>query len=119
MAGSRSSLAWVVGRSRWSEADARTVLDALAASGSSVSSFAARYGIQAQRINMWRRNLAAKRETAATEFVEVDPRGIGAVRDATRYELLLADGDALRVEGVVDIDTVRALIELLRASRPC
>ena len=44
---------------RWIRSDARAALAALAASGLSASGFAAREGLEVQRLRVWSRKLAA------------------------------------------------------------
>ena len=104
---------------RWTDEDARVVLDALEASGLPVKTFALRHGIQAQRVFLWRRKLRDKCAlgTKPVEFVEVDarPRAVSG----RRYEVVLPDGTALRVENGVDVGEVRALVEILRETSSC
>ena len=121
MVRSPASLDQIVARSRWTHEDARVVLAALAGSGLSVGAFAARYRVQAQRLAAWRRKLAAPpaRTAPATPlaFVEVAPRT--SAPPASRYEVVLAAGDVLRIEGAIDAAAVRTLLALLRAGPAC
>jgi hypothetical protein len=104
---------------RWSDEDARIVIDALNASGQSVASFAASWGFQAQRVFAWRRKLHENRAVAVrpVEFVEIDAHA--RPPSGRRYELILPGGGALRVEGGVDAGEVRTLVEILRESSSC
>lgn len=123
MARSPASLDQIVTRSRWTHDDARVVLAALAGSGLSVGAFAARYHVQAQRLAAWRRKLVAPPTQTAPDaplaFVEVAPRASAPPALATRYELVLAAGDVLRIEGAIDAGAVRTLLALLRAGPAC
>jgi len=110
-------------RARWTQAEGRAAIDALDTSGLTLAAFAARHSIQAQRLFAWRRKFAAEpaalTRAVPPAFVEFprqrEPRPIAA----TRYELVLAEGASLRVEGPVDATTVRALLALLREAHAC
>jgi transposase-like protein len=113
------SLEQIARSRRWTEEDARVVIDALSASGLSVASFATAHGVQAQRVHAWRRKLdgAQSIEKRAPAFVEVDAKSRSV--HSARYELALPDGSALRVEGEIAPDEVRTLFEILRAASSC
>jgi transposase-like protein len=104
---------------RWTAAQAREVLAALASSGLGVAAFAARHGVQAQRIYLWRRKLGTTDKELAPRpmFVEVAPCAPAGA--ATRYEITTAHGEALRIEGPIDTQSVRALVAILREGRAC
>ena len=53
---------------RWTEKDARVVLEAVARSGASVSAFAREHGMSAPRIFWWRRKLEEGQMAAAAEI---------------------------------------------------
>ena len=96
------------------------MLEALGASGLSTPAFAARYGVQAQRLYLWRRKLAASGGAAtAVTFVEVVGGGDRPARAPARYALVLAGGECLRIEGAIDAGAVRTLLALLAGSRAC
>jgi transposase-like protein len=98
-------------RPRWSEADAREVIEALARSGKPVSVFAAEHGLDPQRVYLWRRRLGASAER--TTFQELVVRASTA---KAPFEVTLASGTAIRVPCVFDgEDLVRLLDALVRA----
>lgn len=113
---------------RWSSEQARSVLAALAASGLSVAQFAREHDLDPQRLFAWRRKLAASApaptpSAASVHFVELAP-GLPSTTatpaPAARYEVQLSNGERLRVEGAFEVDSVRALLALLReGARPC
>lgn len=122
MARSPVSLARIVARLRWTPDDARVVLAALDASGLAVGAFAARHHVQAQRLFAWRRTLAARdgvSPSAPLTFVEVASHATVGASTPSRYEIVLATGDVLRIEGAVDADAIRTLLDVLRAGRAC
>ncbi len=108
---------------RWTQKDAQLVLAALEASGLSLSVFAARHKVQAQRIALWRQKLKVLGETtrpsAPVSFVKVGPRPAALPTCPYRYELHLAGGDTLCIEGAVDAGAIRTLLALLRAGPAC
>jgi transposase-like protein len=120
MARSRDSVEEVMGRLRWTAEDARRVLAAVDASGSSPAAFAAQHGVQVQRLQAWRRKLA--RDTPAKpalSFVEMASSPVGVSGARSRYEVVLTTGEVLRIEGPIEPDVVRTLLALLRAPAPC
>lgn len=101
-----------VARERWTAAEAGAALKELAASGLSVSAFALREGIDAQRIYRWRQRLVS---TAAPPpaFVEVTRR------TAQPIEIVLRSGRVLRVSESVDGVALRRLVDVLEDERAC
>jgi hypothetical protein len=107
-------------RRRWTEKEARAALTALSASRLSTRAFAAREGIDIQRLYSWRRKLEAtpSRETVAPPeapaFVELRPAA------PERIEVVLRCGVILRVSESIDGTAVRRLVDALEPSRsPC
>lgn len=100
-------------RSRWTVADARAALEALAASGLAPSEFAMREQLDIQRIYRWRRRLSASAATALPAFVELRPRG------AEPIEVVLRSGRVLRVSEAVDAAALGRLVEVLDPQSPC
>jgi len=95
---------------RWTESEGRAALAALASSGLSQNAFAAREGLDPQRLRLWRRKLG---ETPVlSRFVEVRPRAIGHV------EVVLRSGLVLRVAESIEPSTLRGLVDALDGS-PC
>ena len=123
MARTQTSLDRITRKPRWTQADGRRVLSALEASGESVSAFAMRHGVQAQRIHLWIRNARGstggdERALAPVQFVEV-ATPIKMHATPARYELALPSGAALRFDGTVDAGAVRTLLTLLGRATRC
>jgi len=93
-------------RRRWSESDAHEVLHALEASGLLVTDFAAREGIDPQRLYGWRRRLT---RTRAPEFVELRSG------PAARMEIELSSGRVVRIPESFDPDALRRLLDVLES----
>jgi hypothetical protein len=107
-------------RPRWTQADARLVLDAVAASGLSRAEFARTYDVDYQRLNTWRHRLAATSPPAPpVGFVQVVTPTASSSPSSARYEIQLASGEVLRVDGAVDVAMVRTLLDVVRAGRAC
>lgn len=101
MARSRS----VLTRKRWSEEDARKAIGALEESGQPVSVFAARHGLDTQRLYLWRRRLRQSRPA----FIEVKPTAPRCI------EVELGSGRVLRVPEHFDAASLRELLEVLES----
>lgn len=89
-------------RRRWTAAEAREALSALERSGLSLAAFAAREGLDDQRLRLWRKRIAVK-----PAFVEL------AVREPERVEIGLRSGRTLRVATTIDRATLATLVEVL------
>lgn len=100
-------------RARWTVADARRTLKELDASRMSVSEFAEREGLDAQRLHRWRRRFAAEGTPGEIEatpaLIELRP-----LRRAEPIEIALASGITLRVAETVDPSALARLIAELR-----
>jgi len=106
---------------RWSAADARLILDALASSRLAITEFAREYGVDPQRLYVWRRRLAAREQTATEtpiEFIKLQPMPPSHLA-TTRYEMLLPGGETLRIEGSVVAADLTILLAVLRGSGSC
>lgn len=101
MARSRSVLA----RRRWSEEDARKAIAALEESRQPVSTFAARHGLDPQRLYLWRRRLRQE----PPSFIEVKPAS------ERRVEIELRCGRVLRVPEHFDATSLRDMLDVLEA----
>ena len=113
-------IARTLARPRWTAADARRVLAAVAHLGLSNAEFARHYDVDYQRLNAWRRRLAAAPDPdAPVTFVEVAAPTAPAPGPPARYELQLATGEVLRIEGAVEAASVGVLLTLLRGGRAC
>ncbi|MCB9583741.1 MAG: transposase [Polyangiaceae bacterium] len=101
-------------RRRWSDADARVVLAALEASGLSVNAFAAREGLDPQRLYYWRKRLDGDSALAVSPtFVEVPRHGPEPV------EIALRSGRSLRVRESIDVATLRRFVAVLEEDAAC
>ena len=109
---------------RWTEDEARCVLDDLAASGLTCAEFARVHNVSAQRLYLWQRRFAAtlcapaRDATPPVGFVEVhDPAPVTAV--ASRIDLVWPTGPTVRLEGRVDEDALRTVLRVVRERGPC
>src|SRR5690606_6632005 len=99
-------------RQRWTPEEASVVLAKQTASGLSVQQFAAREGLDAERLYRWRRRL----ETApgpGPAFVEVQPSR------RPRIEIVLPSGHVLFVPDSVDEGALGRLLGVLERSEEC
>jgi len=103
---------------RWRAADARQVLAAQAASGLSMRAFAAREGLKIERLERWRRDLAAVVESAAAQpaFVEMRRRKRRAVEPVM---IVLRSGRMVRVAESIDSDALKRIIDALEDPAGC
>jgi len=100
---------------RWTENDGRTVLAAQDASGLSVPAFAAREGLDPQRLYFWRRRLGNSAEPSeAPTFIEVRP---AAARELV--EIALRSGHVIRVAESIDAGVLRRLVDALEDGGAC
>ena len=94
---------------RWTEQDAAAALAALRQSSLSVAVFAAREGIDAQRLYVWRRRLEPR-----AGFVELTPPTALDLRDTPRgFEVALRCGHVVRLSERFDADALRRLVDVL------
>lgn len=103
-------------KKRWTEADARSVLDALERSGLSAQAFASRAGLELQRLQRWRRRLDATEAVGEGEqptFVEVRRASAAVV------EVVLGGGRVLRVAESIDPAVLRRLARALEEGSRC
>lgn len=106
--------------SRWTESDARVVLDAATHLGFSAAEFAGRHRIDERRLLMWERRLAPATSTRPPlTFVEVAAPVEVTANAGARYEIQLTTGEILRIEGPVDAERVETLLTVLRRVRTC
>ena len=100
---------------RWTQDVAHAVLAAHAASGLSVAAFAAREGLDPQRMYSWRRRLGRPRDaTSATAFIEIRP---SAKREVV--EVVLHCGRVVRVTESIDPSVLRRLVDALEVGPSC
>jgi transposase-like protein len=101
---------------RWTPADARRVLDALASSGLTATQFAQLEGIDPDRLRKWRRRLKTAplaRRAEQPRFVEVRHPASALV------EIVLRSGRVLRVTESIEPSCLRRLMEVLEQERSC
>jgi transposase-like protein len=94
-------------RRRWRAKEARAILKHLDASGLSVGEFAARYGLETQRLYRWRAQLASPGPAAAPRFVEIE-RSPGVA-----IEVVLRSGHVVRVRDGFGEDALRRVVAVL------
>jgi transposase-like protein len=98
---------------RWTEEDATAALAALRQSGLSVALFAAREGLVAQRLYVWRRRLEP-----SSDFVELTPpTAIELGHTHHVFEVALRSGHVVRLSERFDEEALRRLVDVL--DRPC
>ncbi len=99
--------------SPWTRVDAAAALAALDASGLSTYAFAAREGLDADRLYRWRLRLHGARRRRPARFVEITPAATAPI------EVLLRSGLALRVPENFDESTLRRLVSVLGKRDEC
>ena len=102
---------------RWTVADARSALGALAESGEPVTQFAARHGVGAHRLYEWRRRLSTIAPRPA--FVEVERGAMAPPAGSGTIEVVLTTGDLLRVRAPVDVTALERVVGVLRRVTAC
>ncbi len=105
-------------RSRWTEQDARRVLDALERSGKSVREFAEAHGLDPQRLWSWRRRVAGGDATTFRELI-VRPSAAAPVEEGAPFEIRLSSGVVIRVPAGFDGDALARLLAVLAQAHPC
>ena len=100
-------------RQRWTPEKASAVLAKHGASGLSIQEFAAREGLDPERLYRWRRQLGAAALQAPTAFVELRP----SVQ--SRIELVLRSGHVLFISESMDVGALRRLVDALDRDGEC
>jgi hypothetical protein len=96
-------------RRRWNAKAAGAILRSLEGSGLSVLEFAARHGLNPQRLYRWRGQLATEPPVTAHPFVEIK-RASGE-----EIEVVLRSGHVVRVKDGFGEDTLRRVVAVLEA----
>jgi transposase-like protein len=108
-------------RPRWNADEAREVIAALDRSGQPVSVFAAEYGLDPQRVYLWRRRLGAS--AAHTTFRELVVQPSHTQREsrdvAAAFEIVFAAGQVLRVPASFEAAALTRLLEVLAQAGVC
>ena len=109
-----------VNRRRWGVAEARAALAAMEASGLSADAFAAREGLQVQRLRRWRERLGRKAagKAGVAAFVELGQHA-AATAAANRIEIMLRSGRTLRAAETIDPVALRRLVDVLEHDAGC
>jgi hypothetical protein len=94
----------------------RARLEALEASGLTARAFAIREGLNVGGLCAWRRKLRGDVATPATSFTPVVVRD-EAPRRRDGFELVIADGLALRIPSDFDEATLSRIVRALGAAR--
>lgn len=107
-------------RRRWTEQDARFVLDALARSGKPLRVFAEEHGLDPQRVYQWRRRVAGGDSTTFRELI-VGRSSASSARDGNEspFEIVLASGVVIRVPASFDAASLARLLDVLVQARAC
>ena len=105
---------------RWGVAEARAALAAMEASGLSAAAFAAREGLQVQRLRRWRERLGSKAAAKAgmAAFVELEQHA-AATAASNRIEVALRSGRTLRAADTIDPIVLRRLVDVLEHDAGC
>lgn len=104
-------------RSRWTEREARSVLEAQRASGLSIQKFAERERLVAERLYRWHRRMnrgPAAKPTVAPVFVELTPPP-----GREQLEVVLVGGRVLRFSALVDPSILPRIADALETAKGC
>ena len=105
-------------RRRWTEQDARFVLDALERSGKSLRVFAEEHGLDPQRLYVWRRRVDNGDGTTFRELI-VRPSFSAHAADGGSFEIVLASGVMVRVPSSFDASALARQLKVLTQARAC
>ena len=110
-------------RRRWRAPEARAALDALAASGLSVSAFAEQEGLDEERLYRWQRRFARERKAEPRAVTPAATPAIVELRAATSpsprrgetalVQIVLVSGVVLRVAETIDPARLARLVAAL------
>jgi transposase-like protein len=109
----------VLSRPRWTREDAREVIAALERSGKSVSTFAADYGLDPQRVYLWRRRLGGAELTTFQEVVVRPAPSPQLASPGAPFEVALMSGHIVRVPPSFDAAALSRLLDVLSQARSC
>ena len=119
MGRSGSRVSQIASQRRWSEDEARVVLEAAQSSGLGLAAFATSVGLDAQRLYRWRRALR-DREPAPPQFAEVVVRPATPTPRSAPLELTAPSGHVVRLPCDFDERTLRrVLVVLCEFERSC
>lgn len=102
---------------RWSEAEARQVLEAWRTSGLSLAAWCRREGVGYERVGRWRRQLEAalRRRRKAPVLLPVEVVECEPVQEPRDFELELPRGLRLRIPVQFDEASLAALLRVVEA----
>ena len=116
----RSSSTYLA-RRRWTVDDAKEALAAQEQSGLTMRAFATREGLDTQRLERWRRRLAAPafEEVARPEVAAATHSEVVATAQRERFEIVLREGRIVRVPELFDANALLRLLEVADQVRSC
>lgn len=100
-------------RRRWNADEAREILAAIAASGTTVEAYAARHGLRPGRLYLWQRRFGVA-DVDRVDFHEVKRRPRVPLADPAVLEVLLPSGAVIRFASEVAVDRIGAILRELR-----
>jgi transposase-like protein len=109
----------LVTRRRWTPEEARSVLDAVERSGSTIRAFALAHGLDPQRLYQWRCRLGKAEPTTFREITVRPTTSVAEVRGSGAFEVALASGAVVRVPESFDGEALARLLDVLSRVRPC
>jgi transposase-like protein len=108
---------------RWTAEEAGQALAAFEQSGMAIGAFAAREGLDPQRLARWRRRLVEEGEAPTFEEVTAGVTGAPLGRDADvpveRFEIVLPSGCVVRVPASFETNALRRLLSVVDEVRGC
>lgn len=125
---SEDPVAAIVRKGAWSASDARILLDAVAASGESVTSFCRAHSLTPERLYNWRRKLAGRvgpEPAKSTRFVALElvgsrsPSSPPSAGPNGSLVLELRSGHRVHVPADFDSSALVRLVETLEQGSPC
>jgi transposase-like protein len=103
---------------RWTQEDALAALAALEISGLSLRAFAAREGLDVQRLYVWRRKVERSDGGRGTQTIPPPFVEVRASR-TERVEIVLRSGRILRCAEEISSSALRRFIEVLEGEQQC
>ena len=104
---------------RWTEHQAREVLDTLVQSGQSVSAFASDHGLDPQRIYAWRRRLGRAEPIKFHELILGGSEISSTAPASEPFEIVLPNGEVVRVPASFDGGALARLLDVVARSPRC
>jgi transposase len=101
-------------KARWSEDEAKLLLEAALSQGN-VNAFEARHNVNASRLYQWRRKLQGKEDIGTVGFREMYASEGG--HDGGKVEIVLPSGYVVRVSGTFSEEALRRTLEILEGGQ--